>query len=381
MELLAITYFSVPHILLMLLAGGLVAGLYFLFRKRSSATKKAVVMVIAVINLLQHLLKSYIWPHLEGQGFNIQNTLLNMCAFLIVTTPVILMIGSDLWKNFVAIIGTISGFGSIIAIPFWYSAPELSFTLKWDLARFYFCHTALFSSSLLSLLFGVVKIKFKNFWKMPFVYFGILIIICFNNIVCMSLGIAQMGDEIDMTRIYEMLKIRNVCFVICPPPEVPIVEKIFRALTPAVFMGDETGVPVPLLWMAIPMYLIITVLGFGIFAAIDRKGFMAVCTAAGAKAKGFASFCKNAYRKTAAVFGKKPDGTDGENPPEEGWEAPEDRSEPTADEGCADGAADPDKADEPADLADDGAEPVETDDCAEACDGSESPAAGPDKAD
>ena len=37
-------------------------GLYFLLRRRSEQTKKAVLLAMMLVNLAQHLLKQYLYP-------------------------------------------------------------------------------------------------------------------------------------------------------------------------------------------------------------------------------------------------------------------------------------------------------------------------------
>ena len=94
-------YFSFPYFFYILVAAAVVVGLYYLFKDKSDFAKKILVFSIMMVNLLQHLLKSYIYPHMWGQGFTGVNTAYNMCAFLIIATPFVFMFGSELWKNFI----------------------------------------------------------------------------------------------------------------------------------------------------------------------------------------------------------------------------------------------------------------------------------------
>lgn len=256
-----INYGSFAYILMLIAAGGVVAGIYFPLKNRTMRAKKIAVAVLVLLNLFQHLAKSIVWPHLYGQGFTNANTAYNMCAFLIIISPIVLFFGSELWRNYLAVLGTVAGAVAML-VPFWFIGKTL---LSWEAARFYCCHILLFASSLLPALFGIYRIRLKNFWKIGFLYFLSLIIITFNNIAWNVI----VGNTSDL---FGTLYAANVCFMMHPPEQFPFLGKIFAALTPAIFSGTETSPPVPILYMAIPMYLFITVVCFGLFIGFDGEG-------------------------------------------------------------------------------------------------------------
>ena len=57
-----INYFSFAHVLYLLIAAGLVAGLYFLFRSKGLRAQRVAVLSLVLINVIQHLFKLEIYP-------------------------------------------------------------------------------------------------------------------------------------------------------------------------------------------------------------------------------------------------------------------------------------------------------------------------------
>ena len=157
---LHLLYISIPLVL--------TAVLYLIFRHRSAATKWTLVFLLTLINAAQHLLKPYIYPQYEGMSFGAMCTAYNMCALLILMSPIVMLVGSQLWRDFVLYIGAIAGIGSILTT-YWLAAPME------EQIRFVICHGLLFVSSLLPALLGVYHANWRKFLKLPFVFFACLL--------------------------------------------------------------------------------------------------------------------------------------------------------------------------------------------------------------
>lgn len=255
---MTIRYGSFAYFLYIFIALGITAGLYFLLRKRSEKAKKITVFSLMLVNALQHFFKFLIWPHLWNSEFGLVNTVYNMCAFLIVVSPIIFLIGGDAWKNFITYVGSVAGMIAMV-VPHWFvGLPAFS----WEAIRFYFCHTFLFLTSILPALLGIYKINYRTCWKLPFLFFLGMVIIVFNDVICTSLGFLDGKDD-----LYGTLYSLNSVFIMHPPEAFPIMGKICAVFTP------EAWESVPLLWLAIPMYLLISIASFGLGAAFDRGRF------------------------------------------------------------------------------------------------------------
>ncbi len=182
-----------------------------------------------------------------------------MCALLIIITPFIFLFGSELWKNFIAYIGTVAG-GISLLVTYWLADP-----IEGQI-RFVLCHSLLLYTSLLPALLGIYKINYRKCWRLPFVFYICLMTIVMNDIITYSLGLV--GD-IGNTTLHQFLIQQNPCWVMGPPTDYQAVGKIIMFFTPSIF--DE----IPLLWYAIPLYLLITVGAFGLGAIFDNARFLA----------------------------------------------------------------------------------------------------------
>ena len=247
----------------MLVPIALLTVLYFIFRDKSDLVKKTAVLIIALLNTLQHILKPYIYPQYHGESLGARSTAYNMCALLILISPIVWLVGSELWKNFIFYIGSIAGFSSIL-VTYWLAEPME------EQIRFVICHGLLFVSSFLPLLFGIFHVNYRKFWKLPFVFFGCLMILIVNNIITFTMGIA--GDTGSLT-LFDFLYRENPCWAMHPPHDYPYVLDMVKLFTPDLFLGAKGGVETPILWMAIPLFLLITVVGFILGAVLDFERF------------------------------------------------------------------------------------------------------------
>ena len=58
-----------------------------------------------------------------------------------------------------------------------------------------------------------------------------------------------------------------------PPANYPIIEAFAAPLTPSIFLESKGGVTTPILWFAIPLFVLITVIGFLLGIMLDNKHF------------------------------------------------------------------------------------------------------------
>ena len=263
-------YFGSPlYLASILLLVSVTAILWVVLRKRSRRTQQTVVLVLLVVNTLQHLLKSWIYPQYFGMGFTLLSTAYNVCAVLIMAAPFVLLWGNRFLKNFLFFIGSAAGVGAI-AMPYWYFGVPVQ-ELGWRYFRFYLCHALLFVSCLLPLLLGLHKPSYREFWQVGLGFLLTLCIILVNNVIFMSIGLWP--DE-NSVPLYEQLLSINPCMMMGPKKDLEWLVNIIKPFSPDVFLGDNpAGRYAPILWYAVPVYVGISVLTFVLFALIDRKAF------------------------------------------------------------------------------------------------------------
>ena len=242
-----------------------VTALYFAFFKCKKGVQKGVVLTLMLLNVAQHLLKSFVWPHLYGRGFAYENTAYNVCAALILLSPFVFLFGKGGMKDFMVLVGT-GGPLLALVVPFWFEGKDW---LSWEFLRFFVCHVLLVATSLLPALWGLHKLSYRNFWKIPLNFFGVLILIMFNIVVCVCLGLYGNGTE----KLFDVLYAANPCWMMHPAPPAGFgwVQTVLEALSPPIFLGGNGRPYVPLLWYAVPMYLVLALAAFALTALIDRK--------------------------------------------------------------------------------------------------------------
>ena len=272
-------FFHPLHILYMIVPFAILAGLWFLLRNKTKNVQKAVIFTLTLLNLLQHLLKIYIYPQYWGESFGARSTAYNMCAFLIMASPFIFLFGSELWHNFITYVGTVAG-GMSLCVTYWMYEPVE------EQLRFVTCHAMLLITSCLPAILGIYKINWRKCWRMPFVFYGCLMVLIVNDVITYTLGIV--GD-VGALSLHDFLILENPCWAMGAPEGYPFVENIVGFFTPDVFSG------VPILWFAIPIFLLITLGAIGFGSIFDKQRFRSDFAAFGIYAKGKFDIIKSKF--------------------------------------------------------------------------------------
>ena len=264
-------YYGCPlYIGSLILLPVIAAACWAFLRKRSEKTRLWVVLGLMVINLFQHFFKTFLYPHYADIGVNHLFSAYNMCATLIILAPFAMLSKNSFLKNFVFFTGTVAGFAAI-AVPYWFIGEPLS-ELGWEYFRFYFCHGLLFVSSLMPLLLGLHRPRFRDFWQVSIGFFMGLLIILVNDFLCLSMGLYPGRDVHDF---YKLMAASNPCGMMGPKGPGWILD-IVKLFSPAFFLGNNpAGLYVPILWYAIPLFLGLNLIACPLFAVIDREGFQA----------------------------------------------------------------------------------------------------------
>ena len=260
------TYGSPLYLITVVSAPLLAALLWFLFKKKSKKVQKLLIASIMLANIIQHLFKSVIYPQ-YAQGFTAISTAYNMCALLILISPIALFANWRPLKNFLFFTGTVAGIAAII-VPAWYIGSPVK-TLGWDYFRYYICHLGLFLSSVLPLAFQHHTPRRKEFWQVGLLFLLALCVILLNDVTIMAMGLYPNAD---INHFYDCMVEINPFGMMGPPTMASWVENLVQPFSPSIFLGNNpAGLYVPILWYAIPLYLGISLLCLVTFFIFDRK--------------------------------------------------------------------------------------------------------------
>ena len=261
-----INYFSLAHIIYLFVAVALVLAFYFIFRKRSFFAQRTAVLVLLSLNVIQHLFKLEIYPIYDG-GFNALCTAYNMCALLILLSPLAHFVKFAPLRDFVYYIGTSAGIVALL-VPYWNIGAD---AFDGEFVRFFICHALLLLSSILPLLFWHHKPSWRRFPLVGISFFLGIGVIILNDIICMKTGIY---GTLTTENLYESLAIANPIWSFGPPESFAFVIDIVSVFTPGFLLGKNGGRLVPVLWYFIPLYIGISIIAFTVFALCDRKRFV-----------------------------------------------------------------------------------------------------------
>ena len=249
-----INYGSIMYFAYLLAAVGLCLLFYFLLRKQSVRVKKTAVFFIALANFAQHIFKAQLYPQYRDNFSPHLSSAYNICAFLILISPFVVLFGGQLIRNFVSCVGAFGGMGAML-IPYWFIGKS---AFGWEVYRFYICHALLFISSFLPALLGLHKLEWKHCWKIGLLFFGMLFLILVNDAVLIHFGLYPVSNK---ENLFAALSELNPGWSMHPTAQFEWLVDIIAFFSPSFFLGNNPwGVYIPILWYAIPLYLGITLL-------------------------------------------------------------------------------------------------------------------------
>ena len=255
--------FNGTHIVTLLAAALLISGCHFGLRNKSTTAKEVAIYILMVFNIFQHFFKYFFWPHLWGTGFGLINTAYNVCAILIIAQPFVFVTKSSVLKQFVTCVGTI-GPTLTLLVPYWFVGSDISGS--WDYLRSWTCHAVLLATSLLPALWGMIKFDWRNGWKFGLVFLAMLSLILLNDTVfLLALG------EATKETLYDVLVSYNPFWTMGPFGGIEQLKVIFTSLSPSFLLETGSHPYIPILWYALPMYLLVCIAGYFIVFVLDRK--------------------------------------------------------------------------------------------------------------
>ena len=164
---IAVTAFSVAHIVYMLLIFGALIGLYFLLRRKTDEQKKKAMGVLVYLLIISYISDFFFHEFVNGTidnpgGLNLDKLPFHLCTCLGVLAPFV-----QFNKKFEKIkepVVLTSIFSSLAYLVYPASIPD---TEPWcyEAMQTMFFHGTLLTWGTLNLLLGVVKLNIKNCWK------------------------------------------------------------------------------------------------------------------------------------------------------------------------------------------------------------------------
>lgn len=256
----------------LLLSAGLVVGLYFLLRHRSTKTQKIVLFSLLAVGLLLHFLKVYIPPYSVDEARMLRDAwFVNICAANIALFPFLFFIKNKYVKDYMFYIGVLSG---LLAL-FYPEEPlvksnQLGETL--DILRFYYHHWMVMAVPLLMVLFKHHTLSYKRVWCVPIGLLLVMLFILLNQLFQSEIGYIPVrdGDMFDVN-------FKNPSYIWGPDGDA--IGEFLAIFCPDFF----TKIPVgpyagqekywPWFWLIFPCFILVVPLSFALSMIFDHKKF------------------------------------------------------------------------------------------------------------
>lgn len=230
-----------------------------LLKNKSNKFIHVFLFCLLLSGFIIHFLKLQIEPYISRWPQSLRYiSFENICAVNTLLFPWFYLSKSKLLKDYMVIIGIVTGLATIL---FPYQSVGFN-TITFDILRFYYAHFVLFLVPFLMVYTKQYQFNLKRLFKVPFVFYGVLILILANEITLISLGVVD-GDINSLLNPNN----RNNAIIFGPSHQTSKYEFIYSPFVPEVFktvpFGPNAGSTMywPIIWLIIPTYIYICIVG------------------------------------------------------------------------------------------------------------------------
>ena len=268
-----IKMFNAWYFFWLAISAGLIVGLYFLLRNKSTKTQKIVLFSLLAVGLLLHFLKVYIPPYSVDEARMLRDAwFVNICGANIALFPFLFWCKNKHVKDYMFYIGVISG---LIAL-FYPQEPlaksnQLGETL--DILRFYYHHWMVLAVPLLMVLFKHHTLSYKRLLAAPIGLLLVMLFIILNQIFQSELGFIPLRNADIFDTHY-----KNSSYI-WGPGENDAIGSFLAFFCPGCFktipVGQFAGQAKywPWFWLIVPVFILVIPLSFLLCMIFDHKNF------------------------------------------------------------------------------------------------------------
>lgn len=261
-EIWKLTYFSLGHILSIVVPILLIGIFYIMFADSSKRVQRAFIYTLMIINVIQHIFKAWVWFPLYHGKFEIGDSFFcNICGSLIILSPFIFMSKSRALKDSLFLLGNLCSAVSIWFITVSYGINTLSVAYL----RYFTCHCILMITSTLPVAFGLHDLKVKNCWVVGILFIAVEMLVFANDLI-----IVASKNNWDWLYSYNAFYKENPLFI-AHASDIHVFDHTFMEGKMIKYVIDDgTYKYIPILWSAPVIYIFLTIFSALIFALLRR---------------------------------------------------------------------------------------------------------------
>lgn len=250
----------------------LLNGLYFLFigfyvlitvacdfflKNKSEKFRYRFILVMTFIGFSLHFLKQFFEPYRSDFPYSLKkSTFENICAVSTLIFPFIFMSKNKAMKDYMAIIGMLSG----VAAAFFPTEVLDKNPFTFDGIRFYICHLIIFLAPYLMVRYHLHEISYKKLIHVPVGFLIVLGVIIINEVILMGINLVEPNIEDLFDANY-----RNSSLIFGISDNLKPVGFLLDFFCPKIFKYNPITHEQqywPLIWIVIPVFIYAYLFGF-----------------------------------------------------------------------------------------------------------------------
>ena len=167
----------------------------FYFKKIDRKKRYKIIIIISFSSLLLHFLKMFFYPYNTDFKYIRKISFENICAVSTLIFPFILLSKNKYLKDYLVVMGLISGFLSLILPLEAYSTDNFKYAFSFDIMRFYYAHFVIFITSFFVYRYNYHELNKKRILFLPIVFLTVLSIIFINEFILLKLNLISQDME------------------------------------------------------------------------------------------------------------------------------------------------------------------------------------------
>lgn len=247
-------------------------GLYFLFifiyilitiacdfflRNKSDKFRYRFILIMTFIGFSLHFIKQFFEPYRSDFPYSLKkSTFENICAVSTLIFPFIFMSKSKALKDYMGIIGMLSGCAAV----FFPTEVLDKNPFTFDGIRFYICHLIIFLAPYLMVRYHLHELSYKRLIHVPVGFLIVLGVIVVNEVILMGTNLV----EPDIEKLFDP-NYRNSSLIFGISDNLKPAGFLLDSLCPKIFKYNPITHEKqywPLVWIVIPVFVYAYLFGF-----------------------------------------------------------------------------------------------------------------------